>query len=188
MSVIGLTGRVGSGKSYIASVLKAHFQLHVIDLDTIGHALLMQPIIKAQLAQAFGPSVLQSEGHINRAALREQAFHSPTALLHLNHIMHPPLTAEALNQIKQTQALGLTRLVVGALLEELSLASACDHIIVVDAEDALIESHIGPKFMFSRYQKSREAYLQNGHRLANTFDDTTASRAINLFKGLIHKI
>ena len=43
--IIGLTGRIGTGKSMAATIACAHFPLTLIDLDTIGHDLLKNPFI-----------------------------------------------------------------------------------------------------------------------------------------------
>ena len=72
--IIGLTGGIGSGKSEAAECFSA-LGVPIIDADKIAHELLSpgHPIL-TQIIERFGTSLLQSNGELNRAALREIIF------------------------------------------------------------------------------------------------------------------
>ena len=87
---VGLTGGLGSGKSTVAAMLR-DLGAHVIESDALGRAL-MEPgqIVFAEIVAHFGPQVVNSDGHLNRARLAEMAFREGR-LQELNAIVHPPV-------------------------------------------------------------------------------------------------
>jgi dephospho-CoA kinase len=74
MYVVGLTGGIGSGKSAVAAAF-VDLGIDVTDTDRLAHALTGPgtPGLEALVA-AFGSSILQSDGTLDRAALRRMAF------------------------------------------------------------------------------------------------------------------
>jgi dephospho-CoA kinase len=40
--IIGLTGRIGVGKSTASQIIKKKYNFYIIDLDVIGHGILRQ--------------------------------------------------------------------------------------------------------------------------------------------------
>ena len=81
---IGLTGGIGSGKSTVAGMLAARGAA-VIDADAISRS--VRAI--APIAQAFGPSMIDVQGAMNRQAMRETVFQNPEAKKQLEAIIHP---------------------------------------------------------------------------------------------------
>ena len=61
--IIAVTGRVGSGKSYAADIIKSYFEVSIIDMDLIGHDLLNRADITAQCIDTFGEIILNTETH-----------------------------------------------------------------------------------------------------------------------------
>jgi len=57
--IIGITGKSGSGKNYVAQKLFPR-ALHV-DIDTIGHAAIQEPTIITQLFEAFGHDIMNGD-------------------------------------------------------------------------------------------------------------------------------
>ena len=92
--VIGLTGGIGSGKSTVARMLR-ELGATVIDADAIVHELQApgMPMV-AELAEAFGPGILDAAGALDRKALGGIVFGDEAARLRLNAIVHPPVGAE----------------------------------------------------------------------------------------------
>ena len=86
---IGLTGGIGSGKSTVAAMWAARGAA-VIDADAIsrsltaagGHAI-------APIAQAFGASMIDAQGALDRQAMRQEVFRHPEAKKRLEAIVHP---------------------------------------------------------------------------------------------------
>lgn len=93
--VIGLTGGIGSGKSTVAAIL-AELGAHVIDADRIGHEVYL-PGTEGfrRVVEAFGPTVVGSDGLIDRKTLGAIVFADPAALARLNALVHP-LIGEAI--------------------------------------------------------------------------------------------
>ena len=66
MLVVGLTGGIGSGKSFVARAL-GELGCYVIEADLLGHEVLLrggdafEPVLNA-----FGPAILDAEGQIDR--------------------------------------------------------------------------------------------------------------------------
>ena len=95
---IGLTGGIGSGKSTVAAML-AELGAHVVDTDAIARRL-TEPGGAAQPARArhFGPEVLSSQGELDRSRLRSIVFKDPAAKRALETLLHPLITADALEE------------------------------------------------------------------------------------------
>jgi dephospho-CoA kinase len=86
---IGLTGGIGSGKSTVAGMLAARGAA-VIDADAISRSVTAPGgRAIAPIAQAFGPSMIDAQGAMNRQAMRETVFQNPEAKKQLEAIIHP---------------------------------------------------------------------------------------------------
>jgi dephospho-CoA kinase len=89
---VGLTGSLGSGKSTVASMLRA-MGAEVIEADVLGRAM-MQPgeRVYDEIVRAFGPQVVGPGGELDRKRLAELAF-AGGRLDELNAIIHPAVIA-----------------------------------------------------------------------------------------------
>jgi dephospho-CoA kinase len=89
---VGLTGGLGSGKSTVAGYFRS-LGAKVIEADELGRALMEpgQPVY-AEIVRVFGPGVVTTDGHLNRAKLAELAFQGGR-LNELNAIVHPATIA-----------------------------------------------------------------------------------------------
>ncbi|HVN39923.1 MAG TPA: dephospho-CoA kinase [Myxococcota bacterium] len=113
MSVtIGLSGGIGTGKSSVARLFAAQGAV-VIDADVIVHELQARgmPMV-AELAEAFGPGVLDAQGDLDRAALGAIVFRDPEARARLNAIVHPKVGAEFARRVAEARASGARVLVL----------------------------------------------------------------------------
>ena len=77
MYLIGLTGSIGSGKSSVAKILKSE-GFKILDADEISRELTSpkSPII-GELVDAFGDSIINEEGDLDRRLLASIAFKTP---------------------------------------------------------------------------------------------------------------
>src|SRR5689334_12373596 len=89
MTIVGLTGGIGVGKSTVASLLAAH-GAEVLDVDLICRQVI-EPGGPAHgaLLERFGTAVLTADGQLDRAALGGLVFAEPAALADLTAISHP---------------------------------------------------------------------------------------------------
>ena len=93
MKRIGLTGGIGSGKSYIAGVLeKMGYPVYYSDEQakvlTDTH-----PEIRAGLISRFGTGIY-SEGILNRKELAAHIFNSESDRIFVNQLIHPVVRAD----------------------------------------------------------------------------------------------
>ncbi len=164
--VVGLTGGIGSGKSTATSCFKKRGAV-VIDADEISRGLTAHgsPVVQ-ELAQEFGPKILQTDGLLDRAALAAIVFSDTKALEKLNAIMHPKIRAEAQARIARIDP---DQIVVYdmPLLVETDSAQLCDVVVVVDLEPAqqvqrLVENRgMGVEQAESRIRNQTSRELRN---------------------------
>lgn len=104
MILVGLTGGIGSGKSTVSALLVERGAV-VLDADQIVREL-QQPgsPVLAELAQRFGPEVLDADGALDRAAVARIVFADPDALADLNKIVHPAVGREMNRRIREHAA------------------------------------------------------------------------------------
>ncbi len=92
---VGLTGGLASGKSVVGRELE-QLGCCVIRMDDLGHEVLKQGgEAYANVVSAFGPSILNPDGSIDRRRLGQLVFGSPDQLAKLNGLVHPAIHARA---------------------------------------------------------------------------------------------
>lgn len=90
---VGLTGGIGSGKSTVAALLR-EWGAMVTDADRVAREIVEPGMPSlAAIAARFGPSVIQSDGTLDRAALARVVFPDPQALRALENITGPAINA-----------------------------------------------------------------------------------------------
>jgi dephospho-CoA kinase len=132
--VVGLTGGIGSGKTLVADAFAA-LGVDVIDTDVLAHRLSAagQPGYAPILA-AFGTGVRQSDGELDRAALRRLVFADPAARAQLEAILHPLIAAGVARLVEGWRGTyGV--IVVPLLLERDGLRSLANRVLVVDCPE-----------------------------------------------------
>ena len=109
--VIGLTGGIGTGKSTVAAMFEKLGAV-IVDSDAIVHELQAPgaPLLD-EIAEAFGPEVIRTDGSLDRARLGEIVFRDEEARRRLNAIVHPAVGRESARQLQEARASG-ARLVV----------------------------------------------------------------------------
>ena len=130
--VIGLTGSIASGKSTVAEMLRQR-GAEIIDADRVYRSLLIpKSELSRRVVERFGPTIVQSDDEINRAALAEMVFTDPEALADLDRITHPAVIAEIRSRIAQSSA---PVIVVEAVkLVQSGLASDIDALWLITAD------------------------------------------------------
>jgi dephospho-CoA kinase len=98
VSTAALVGGIGSGKSTVLDMF-AQLGAYVIRLDDIGHDVLHEPDVIAQLVATFGPGVLDDAGEVVRARLAQAAFDTAEHTRALNDITHPSIMDEMYRQV-----------------------------------------------------------------------------------------
>ncbi|ROO04424.1 dephospho-CoA kinase, partial [Pseudomonas fluorescens] len=87
--ILGLTGGIGSGKIAAAQHVIDH-GVHVVDADHAARWVVEpgRPAL-AKIAEHFGSAVLQADGTLDRAALRQLMFEDPEQRRWLEALLHP---------------------------------------------------------------------------------------------------
>ena len=135
---LALTGNIASGKSTVAALLAGHGAT-IIDADLLAREAVApgSPGLAAVVAH-FGPAVLQPNGTLDRAALREQVFADPAARDALNAIVHPDVRRRRDVAVQAALARGDQVIISDIpLLFEVGLEQQFDGVILVDAAPAV---------------------------------------------------
>lgn len=140
MTVIGLTGPTGAGKSVIA----ARFEqagAFIIDADKLAREVTEKghPCLLA-LADYFGEDILHEDGTLNRAALAQKAFATPKTRQALNDITHPRIIARSEELLRACTA--PVAVIDAPLLFESGMERLCDRTIAVIAPLAVRKARI----------------------------------------------
>jgi dephospho-CoA kinase len=133
---LGLTGGIASGKSTVGSMLRK-LGLTVLDADSIAHELIEtgEPAYE-EVVREFGPTILNAEKRISRAALAKIVFADPAKLQRLNAIVHPRVEERLLVEFEKLQrrAAPAVAFVEAALIIEAGLDKKLDGVVVVWCE------------------------------------------------------
>ena len=128
---VALTGGVASGKSTVAGIL-AELGAVVIDSDRLAREV-VEPGTPglAAVVEAFGPSVLDGDGRLDRPALGAVVFADEAARRRLEGILHPLIRARAA-EIEAAAPEGSLVVHDIPLLVESGQAGLFDAVVVVD--------------------------------------------------------
>lgn len=133
--IIGLTGGIGSGKSEVSRRFE-ELGVEVVDADEMARVVVEpgQPALQ-KIAQHFGQDILDNNGRLNRAKLRDIIFSHPHEKQWLEQLLHPlinQLIRQQLSKAKSTYAI-----LVSPLLLETQQYTLVDRVLVVDADEPL---------------------------------------------------
>ena len=134
MTVWGLTGKSGSGKTTASKLLEKK-GFYVVDGDVLARRATEKgsPVLK-KLADFFGEDILLPDGTLDRRKTAERAFSTPENTKKLNEITHGEIDRLFSIEIEKAKKAGYENCLfdAAALLESPS-KERCDKIIVVTA-------------------------------------------------------
>lgn len=133
--ILGLTGGIGSGKSAAAQCF-SNLGIHAVDADHAARWVVEpgRPAL-AQIAEHFGPTVLQADGTLNRSALRGLIFENPEQRRWLEALLHPLIAQEI--QSNLASARSPYAILVSPLLIESGQYKITRRVLVIDAPQPL---------------------------------------------------
>lgn len=133
--IIGITGGIGSGKSAVTERFE-RLGITVVDADLAARVIVEpgRPALAA-IAEHFGPQMMQGDGSLDRAALRQRVFTDPAERQWLEQLTHPLIGEEILAQLSASES--PYTLLSSPLLLETSQGELADHIVVVDVPEAV---------------------------------------------------
>lgn len=129
---MGLTGGIGSGKTTVANLF-AELGINLVDADIVARQVVAvgQPAL-TEIARHFGPAILQPDGSLNRAILRERIFSDTAAKSWLDQLLHPLIRQQLLLELQQANSAYV--LLVAPLMIENGLTTLLDQLLIVDVE------------------------------------------------------
>lgn len=133
MKKIFIIGGMGAGKSTARKAL-VDAGLVWIDLDKVGHDVLLWDVVKTELTAAFGADILDPNGEVDRPALARKAFESAAQTRKLNRITMPRIEDAFTEELDRLQAKGTPAVVVEYSVfknRQMSLAYLADVVIAV---------------------------------------------------------
>lgn len=137
--IIGITGEIGAGKSYVANLLmdlgrEKGIEVHNIEMDMIGHRILGEltdPIyvyVREKIAEMFGKEVFKADRFIDRKVLGEIVFKDPEKMKKLNELMYTPMLTRLRKEMYGKKGIILLN---AALLVELGLMNLCNNNVIM---------------------------------------------------------
>lgn len=132
--IIGLTGGIGSGKTYVAGLFRG-LGARIIDADKIAHKVIDQPAVRSALTKWYGRDILDKNGGIIRRQVARFVFAGPGRIRQLNKLTHPYIRKEMLRQIKR--ASGSVIVIDAPLLLESNLDKLCDYVVFIQTPEKL---------------------------------------------------
>ncbi len=133
--ILGLTGGIGSGKSAAAQYF-VDLGVHLVDADQAARWVVEpgRPALE-QIAEHFGASVLQADGTLNRAALRELIFKDPQQRVWLESLLHPLIREEIRQYLARAES--AYAILVSPLLLETSQHQMVQRVLVIDVPESV---------------------------------------------------
>lgn len=132
--ILGVSGGIGSGKTAATD----HFQtlgIDVIDADIVAREIVqIGESALADIAEHFGQNVLQADGTLNRAVLREIVFADPAQRKALEAITHPAIRQRLHEQCMAAQS--PYAILASPLLWESGQATLTQRSLLIDASEA----------------------------------------------------
>ena len=129
--IIGLTGGIGSGKSFLAQAL-AQRGFAIYDCDREAKRIIAEnKDVQAAIKDLLGEEAF-TDGRYNTAYVAQRVFAEPQLLEKLNKIVHPAVKADIFSPFTSHLS---PLFVESAILFESGLDGLCDKIVVVTAPE-----------------------------------------------------
>lgn len=138
LSIIGLAGGIGAGKSLAARILE-EFGAVVIDFDRLSHEQLSDRSVKDTLRQWWGGGVFDPTGELDRTAIARIVFRDREQLARLEKLLYPRIWRRQDELMAAyAKAADTASIVLDApKLFEANMHEQCHAVIFVDAEWAI---------------------------------------------------
>lgn len=190
---LGITGGIGSGKSYVSTLLQQQFGIPVYDCDAEAKRLTAtNEEIRQKLIALVGPEVFEN-GELNKPLLADYLFADVENASQVNAIIHPVVLEDF---VKWASAKGNQELVglESAILYESGFSEKVDYVLFVDApkevrlhratlRDSASEEQIEARMKMQQPEIHR---LQANFIIDNSTNDDT--RLQEQLKHIINKI
>lgn len=132
--IIGLTGGIGSGKSFVAARF-AELGIRVVNADAVAREVVAkgEPAL-ARIREHFGEDIVLPTGELDRRALRGIIFADPAQKKWLENLLHPIIRLRIVEQLQA--ATSPYAILESPLLLETDQHLLVEKIILVDVDEA----------------------------------------------------
>lgn len=129
---LGITGGIGSGKSYVSQLLSSQFGIPVYDCDREAKRLTATDSgIREALQKLVGRDVYTEDGALDKTILAQYLFASADHATLVNAIIHPVVRMDFRSWCQQQQSEVVA--MESAILYESGFDSEVDKVLLVDA-------------------------------------------------------
>ncbi len=129
---IGITGNIGSGKSYVSGLFKER-GIPVFDSDAEAKRLYDRPEVRKRIVERFGEGMYRSDGSLDRGQMASKVFSDSCALGYVESVLYPALNAWFKEWAEQQDAPFV--LYESALIYEKHIETMFDAVIMVAASE-----------------------------------------------------
>lgn len=181
MKLIGITGKTGTGKSTIATILAQKLGGQYVDIDKIGHQATSDPIITKKLCDIFGNELLDANGTINRKKLGNIVFGNTNKMQILTDITWEYMEHKLDYILLQKQQLFIFD---WALLPKVKYWDMCDMKILIVSDDIVRRKRILERDHISEeYLEKRESATLDYSKLSfdYIFDNDYTKESMDSF-------
>jgi len=132
IKVLGITGKVASGKSTVSRYFKKIKKgTLILDADKIAKTIYKKkPEVLEKLRQFFGKEIFDSEYNLNFNSFAKKVFSDKKELAKLNKLMFPLIRSEIKNILNKNHKRKYI-IIDAAILSDCGLDDLCDYIIYI---------------------------------------------------------
>lgn len=129
MYVIGLTGGVGSGKSYVAHKLSEMYDAKLLIADELGHVVMKKGTnCYDRIVETFGKDIIGGDGEIDRKKMADIIFNDNNARKCLDDIVHPEVIEYVKRYIDERKGMDGIIIFETAIMYECKCDQLCDEV------------------------------------------------------------
>ncbi|MBQ3088973.1 MAG: dephospho-CoA kinase [Oscillospiraceae bacterium] len=196
MTVLGITGPTGAGKTTALRTLEA-MGVRILDCDAVYHRLLETDLeLRQALEDRFGP--LFGPDGLDRKALGSRVWSDPEALADLNAITHRFIRRALEQELRAAEAAGLPGAAIdGVAIIEAGIGPLCHATVSVTApaqiraKRIMAREGIGEDYAMARIraQKSDEWFIAHTdyHLVNDSTEEAFRQKAEALFRLLLKR-
>jgi len=128
--IVGLTGGIGSGKTAVSDLFQ-DLGITIVDADLASRVVVEKGREELnKISEHFGKDILNSNGELDRAKLREVIFKSEEEKLWLESLLHPAIASQIQKELDSSKS--PYTILVSPLLLETDQKNFCSTVLVVD--------------------------------------------------------
>ena len=199
MKVIGLTGGIGSGKSFVADIAEKYFNILHINTDEIARRQMLKGGISygkvVDEFSSYSDELLDENGEINRQVLGKIVLNDEVLIKKLDSLTHPDVIDEVNGIIasEKEKAEKEAVLIETALLYDAGIDGMCDEVWYVYAPMATRRRRLKASRGYSEEktdaffskQRSEEDFLRLADRTVPNGEDVTEEDMVRIIKGYL---